>query len=54
MSKKQIIAKLYNLKSQIEGMIGLVDSDVVPPDKCPDAIASIAQKFVADYDASMN
>jgi len=48
MDVKKAKAKLYNLKSAIEGLIQMVDAGVMEPGKVPDAVASMAAKMVAD------
>lgn len=48
MDVKKAKAKLYNLKSSIEGLIQIVDTGVIEPDKVPDAVAAMAAKMVAD------
>jgi len=42
-------AKLYNLKSGIEGLITLMDSGSIAPDGALDAVCTLAAKAVEDY-----
>ena len=45
MTKKEAIAKLYNLKSAVDGMIPLVDSGIIAPNVIGDAVAGLAAKL---------
>jgi hypothetical protein len=44
-------AKLYNLKSGIEGIIQFMDSGIMSPDAGIDAAASLTAKMNADWTA---
>lgn len=45
---KQVKAKLWNLRSSIEGMVPLIDAGVLQPENVADAVAAVAAKFMDD------
>jgi hypothetical protein len=44
-TKKQVKAKLYNLKSQMDGMVGMVENGILDRSQVCDAVSTMAAKF---------
>lgn len=42
-------AKLYNLKSAVEGLITMVDSSVMEPDQAMKGVVELATKMFDEY-----
>jgi len=47
-NKKQMIGKLYNLKSSIDGLITMVGEEVMSPEQAVSAVQKLTEKLVAD------
>lgn len=47
-NKKQMVGKLYNFKSSVDGLITMVSEEVMSPEQAVSAVQKLCEKLVAD------
>lgn len=47
-NKKQMVGKLYNFKSSVDGLITMVSEEVMSPEQAVSAVQKLTEKLVAD------
>jgi hypothetical protein len=48
LTKKQIVGKLYNYKSSIDGLITMCSEEVMEPEQAVTAVQKLTEKLVKD------
>jgi len=51
LNKKTARGKLFDLANQLKGLAGMIDADLIAPEKTPEALAAMISKTFESVDA---